>query len=339
MKNGLAPICLLLSLCSYLIAQPTPEKNAAALRTELEQTLNSQPWDYDPVVQDRIEEILRTLQSDAQPVLVPKISLEHLDGKGYYTAVYVVQLLGRYGSAETAALLRRKYTEGYVLDFPSLIIKSDLLPEKQAQIESSLAATKHGLATRLRLALAASIVRLGDDTYFDSVLAGLADPDAETARAAIACLGWTGRDQAVETLARLASDDRVRGDAVSFERVVIALGDTRNPTAIPVLAPFVGISQPGAIRNQACRALARIGGPEGMAALRRIWECAPMEDNALIRMSTEGMLAIDRDAALDYLTQVLKGNNPLPAVKALYSLGLLKIKETTPAVVEILKEP
>lgn len=159
------------------------------------------------------------------------------------------------------------------------------------------------------------------------IIKALHDPSPGVRRQAAASLAMIGGPDATEALIHQVQD---HPDLVD-EEIIEALGELREVASVPVLKGLLQ-SPRSFIRRSAAKAIAKIGGPEAVIALR--WAASRAEDLDLRRAALQGLRRLQATEAEPEVSAALLDPVPSVRVAAAEAVAELMLNDS----VEIVRE-
>ena len=193
-----------------------------------------------------------------------------------------------------------------------------------------------------RIGEMARILAAADARAFDADLIGsaLRNADPGVRRQAVLAAGRIGDPAAVDVVTAALADSDARVQVAA----AFALGLLKDARAVPALVAFVrsvAVAAQGAPQAEAARALARIGGPEGAAALRDIVGNGTTPGTATPAAVSAALLDAWRlgdRAPVNALASFADDPDPTVRWHALYSVGRLRARQGTALLVAALQD-
>lgn len=139
------------------------------------------------------------------------------------------------------------------------------LPGKE--VDADLLARLPKATGKTRQVLIELAGRRGIDGALPAVMESIEDADAGIRGAAVQAVGAIGRDKQAADLVRLLEKTRNPGERADMEKALLAVSGRAGAACVPYLLPLAR-SEDGALRMIALHALAIVGGPDALAAVR-----------------------------------------------------------------------
>jgi len=159
------------------------------------------------------------------------------------------------------------------------------LPGKE--VDTDLLARLPQAKGKLRKALIELAGKRQISEALPAIVSSLHDADAGIRGAAVRTIGIIGQDQQTADLVRLLQETKSSGERADIEDALLAISGRCGVTCISHLRPLTQ-SRDGGLHTIALHALAIIGGPDALAAVKSAIESAepPVEDEAVRILST-----------------------------------------------------
>jgi len=220
-------------------------------------------------------------------------------------------------------------------------------------------ALSSGASFQVRMASATALGELGDEKCVKPLVAALGDSSLNVQRAAVNALALLGdfavepvrvsldspedsvRRWSAEVLGRLRNKEvadtlieRLPNESLEVQKaIIIALGEIAEKKSTPVLLPFLSGDNIDLVRITS-EALGRIGDQRAVAPLIRVLD-SPSVD--VRRVVATALVSIGEEAVPD-LTQALSHPNHNVRLAAAESLGSIKSKDASEALIMALKD-